>query len=138
MATDVVEPAVEAPAVSPDVRLRLFHLMLLQRLADERIMARHTAQFREMRQTTLAAGVRLDVVVFPMFAEWGPSYRFDPCHESVARAWSSVGVDVLDLREAYRGIPASDLVVNRLDGHPNEKALAIAATTILTRLFPKQ
>lgn len=38
MATEVVEPAVEAPRVPRDVRLRLFHLMLLQRLADERIM----------------------------------------------------------------------------------------------------
>jgi hypothetical protein len=121
-----------------DPRVRGYFGWVGEQYADERIMARHTAQFREMRQTTLAAGVRLDVVVFPMFAEWGPSYRFDPCHESVARAWSSVGVDVLDLREAYRGIPASDLVVNRLDGHPNETALEIAATTILTRLFPKK
>jgi pyruvate dehydrogenase E1 component alpha subunit len=33
-----VEPAVEAPGVAAGVRVRLFHLMLLQRLADERIM----------------------------------------------------------------------------------------------------
>jgi len=39
LATDAVEPSVEAPGVPADVRLRLFHLMLLQRLAEERIMA---------------------------------------------------------------------------------------------------
>jgi len=39
LATDLVEPGVEAPGVPADVRLRLFHLMLLQRLAEERIMA---------------------------------------------------------------------------------------------------
>lgn len=38
MTTDLVEPAAEAPGVPADVRLRLFHLMLLQRLAEERIM----------------------------------------------------------------------------------------------------
>ena len=35
----LVEPASEAPDVPAGVRVRLFHLMLLQRLTDERIMA---------------------------------------------------------------------------------------------------
>lgn len=38
MTTDTFEPAVEAPGVPADVRVRLFHLMLLQRLTDERIL----------------------------------------------------------------------------------------------------
>lgn len=33
------EPAVDSPSVSRDTRMRLFHLMLLQRLVDDRIMA---------------------------------------------------------------------------------------------------
>jgi pyruvate dehydrogenase E1 component alpha subunit len=41
LSTDTLEltPADEAPDVPADIRLRLFHLMLLQRLAEERIMA---------------------------------------------------------------------------------------------------
>lgn len=118
-----------------DPRVRGYFDWVGEQYADEAIMARHTGQFREMRRETLAGGVRLDVVVFPMFSQWGPSYRFDACHDTVAAAWRSVGIDVLDLREAYRGIPGEELVVNRLDGHPNERAHAIAAETIRARLF---
>ena len=79
--------------------------------------------------------MRLDVVVFPFFSQWGDGYPFDGCHDRVAEAWKDLGVAVVDLRDAYRGIPASDLVVNRFDAHPNERAHEIAAKAILERAF---
>jgi hypothetical protein len=102
---------------------------------DPRIWDQQCAQFRRMKDFCDAAKIRLDVVVFPFFAQWGEKYEFDSCHERVAQAWKRLGVDVVDLREAYRGIPASELVVGRFDGHPNERAHAIAARVILDRVF---
>ena len=53
-------------------------------------------------------------------------------------AWKALGVTAIDLRDVYRGIPASDLVVNRFDSHPNERAHRIAAQAVLDRLFSER
>jgi len=102
---------------------------------DPVVWGRQCDQFRRIAATCKAASIRLDVVVFPFFHRWGGAYDFDTCHERVALAWKSLGVDVLDLRDVYRGIPAEDLVVNRFDAHPNERAHEIAARAILARAF---
>ena len=103
--------------------------------ADARLMAEQAARFRRIRAIAGESGKRLDVVVFPFFATWGDGYRFDACHERIAAAWKSAGVDVLDLRDAYRGIPGTELVVSRLDAHPNERAHDIAARAVAARWF---
>lgn len=102
---------------------------------DPAIFDQQKARFRRIADTCRRASMRLDVVVFPMFSAWGETYGLDVCHERVAAAWKELGVDVIDLRAAYRGIPGSDLAVNRLDGHPNERAHEIAAQTVLERAF---
>jgi hypothetical protein len=102
---------------------------------DPEIWGRQCAQFRRLKDVCDAASIRLDVVVFPFFSQWGPKYEFDSCHDRVAEAWKRLGVDVIDLRAAYRGIPSDELVVNRCDGHPNERAHEIAARVILDRAF---
>jgi hypothetical protein len=88
-----------------------------------------------MAELCRASSVRLDVVVFPFFSQWGDGYPYDACHDRVAEAWRALGVDVVDLRDAYRGTASSDLVVNRYDAHPNERALEIAARVVVERLF---
>jgi hypothetical protein len=102
---------------------------------DPDVWGRQTAQFRRIVETCRAASVRLDVVVFPFFSQWGEGYPFDGCHDLVAQAWRELGVNVIDLRDAYRGVPAEDLVVNRFDAHPNERAQEIAARAVLERAF---
>ena len=102
---------------------------------DPVIFDQQKARFRRIADTCRRASMRLDVVVFPMFSQWGETYGFDVCHERVTSAWKELGVNVIDLRAAYRGIPGSDLAVNRFDGHPNELAHEIAAKTVLERAF---
>jgi lysophospholipase L1-like esterase len=102
---------------------------------DPRIFAAQAERFRHIAETCRRGSIRLDVVVFPFFSDWGAGYRFDSCHDRVAAAWKAAGVGVVDLRAAYRGIAGADLVVNRYDAHPNERAHEIAARTILDRVF---
>ncbi len=81
---------------------------------------------------------RLDVVIFPLFSHWGDDgsqYPYNAVHDKVADAWRALGVDVLDLRDAYRGRSASELVVNRWDSHPGPLAHGIAAEAIQSGLF---
>jgi len=92
-------------------------------------------RFAQIARICRAASMRLDVVVFPMFSDWGVPYRYDTVHDKLAAAWAALGVNVIDLREAYRGVPKEQLMVNRFDGHPNARAQEIAAWTILDRLF---
>ncbi|MCE9638257.1 MAG: hypothetical protein K8T90_21355, partial [Planctomycetes bacterium] len=105
---------------------------------DPAIVAQQEARFRQMKSICDAAGARLEVVVFPFFGAWGQDYRFDACHDVVAAGWRKVGVEVIDLRGAYRGISGADLAVSRLDSHPNERAHAIAAQVILDRVFSRR
>jgi hypothetical protein len=118
-----------------DPRVRGYFEWEKEAYDDPEIWGRQCAQFRRLKDFCDGASIRLDVVVFPFFSHWGENYEFDSCHERVAEAWKRLGVDVVDLRDAYRGIPAADLVVGRLDGHPNARAQAIAARVILERLF---
>lgn len=83
-------------------------------------------------------GVRLSVVVFPLFGAWGDDYPLGAAHDRVASGWAKHGAEVLDLRAAYAGHSAEELVVNRYDAHPNEVAHRIAAEAILETLFPRR
>jgi hypothetical protein len=102
---------------------------------DPKIWSKQREQFRHVAETCRASSIRLQVVVFPFFAQWGAKYPFDSCHDRVVEAWTELGIDAIDLRAAYRGIPAGDLVVNRFDAHPNERAHEIAARAVLERAF---
>lgn len=102
---------------------------------DPAILARQEARFRALADVCRRGGVRLDVVVLPFFSAWGGEYPFDRCHDAVARAWASAGVDVVDLRAAIRGVDGADLVVGRRDAHPNERAHDLVAREVRRRLF---
>jgi multisubunit Na+/H+ antiporter MnhF subunit len=102
---------------------------------DQRIFRAQCERFARIAEVCRAAQMRLDVVTFPMFSDWGESYRYHAAHDKLAEAWRQLGVNDLDLRDAYRGVPREDLVINRFDGHPNVRAQEIAAWTILDRIF---
>jgi lysophospholipase L1-like esterase len=121
--------------VARDSRLSSFFSWEKEAYADPRIFAAQADRFRRISETCRASAIRLDVVVFPFFTGWGDGYEFDFAHDHVAEAWRELGVPVVDLREAYRGIAGADLMVNRFDGHPNARAHEIAAKTIVERIF---
>ena len=77
------------------------------------------------------AGLRLDVVVWPVVSHWGPDYPYDAWHEQIAAAWAAAGFDVIDLRETIAGTTYEDLRVNSLDAHPNERASELVAERLL-------
>ena len=97
--------------------------------------APQTARFHELVRLCSDHGARLDVIVFPLLSHWEEPYPYDALHERVAGAWREAGVEVVDLRDAWRGHSRADLRVNALDHHPNERAHRLVAELILQRLF---
>lgn len=146
------EHAPRVPLIPPTFSFLADHLWFHWKLADDpqvknyfvwanegyddpAIFGRQTDRFRHIAETCRKARIRLDVVVFPLFNVWGDDYPLHDAHEKLAQAWSVLGVKTIDLREAYKGIPGSELVANRYDAHPNTRAHEIAAKVILEHAF---
>jgi len=121
--------------MADDPRVKSFFDWELEAYTDPRIWSVQCERFRAIAETCRRAAVRLDVVIFPFFTGWGAGYRFGPAHAALAAGWKAAGIDVIDLSDAYRGIPGEDLMVNRFDAHPNERAHEIAARVVLDRVF---
>ena len=118
-----------------DPQVRGFFDWMKEAYDDPKIWGAQTDRFRHIANTCRRSGVRLTVVVFPLFGDWGDKYRFHTCHDRVVSAWKALGIESIDLRQAYAGIASSDLVVNRYDSHPNDRAHEIASKVILDRMF---
>ena len=75
-------------------------------------------------------GIRFRVVTFPFLHALGPGYTYAPVHERLGGLWRALGVPHLDLLDVYADMRPDELVVNRFDAHPNERAHALAADAI--------
>jgi lysophospholipase L1-like esterase len=102
---------------------------------DETSFAPQAQRIAQLARLCRDAGLRLDVVVWPLVSHWGPDYPYDGWHERIATAWSAAGVSVVDLRSTFAGTTSEDLRVNALDAHPNERAHALVADDLLRRLY---
>lgn len=89
------------------------------------------ARLRRIRAAVESRGGRLAVVTFPFLGELGPDYRFREAHRRLAEFWKGEGVPALDLLATFEGRPRDEIVVGRLDAHPNEAAHALAAEAML-------
>ena len=94
----------------------------LWNIQEERLRKLHAAISRR--------GGRLLVVTFPFLQSTGDAYPFREIHVQMHELWSSLGVPHLDLSDTLLRHPARQLVVNRFDAHPNERAHALAADAI--------
>jgi lysophospholipase L1-like esterase len=121
--------------IDADPRVRGYFDYEKEAYDDPQVWGRQKMRFELMADACRKAGARLDVAVFPFFSAWGEPYAFASCHDQVVAAWKELGVEAIDLRDAYRGIAGPELVVNRFDAHPNERAHDLAARAILERCF---
>ena len=74
------------------------------------------------------------VTTFPFLNSLGPQYRFQAAHDRLDQYWKAQGVPHLDLLSVYANSRPADVMVNRFDAHPNERAHAMAAAAIATEL----
>jgi hypothetical protein len=112
---------------NPDLK-QYFELML----AAYRGPAWHEQQRRlkQLRDLVQSHGGRLAVVTFPFLQALGDKYEYRFVHDQLDQCWRDLGVPHLDLLTVYRGLPPRQLMVNRFDAHPNERAHALAAAAL--------
>jgi lysophospholipase L1-like esterase len=72
-------------------------------------------------------GGQVAAVTFPFLHALGANYDYQFAHEELNQYWQTAGVPHLDLLPVYREIPKDQLIVNRLDPHPNEYGHKLAA-----------
>ena len=87
-------------------------------------------RLKELRDLTQSHGGRLSVVTFPFFEALGSDYKYQFVHDQLDQYWRDLGVPHLDLLPIYRDLPPRQLMVNRFDAHPNERAHALAAAAL--------
>ena len=87
-------------------------------------------RLKELRDLVQSHGGRLSVVTFPFFEALGPNYEYQFVHDQLNQCWRDLGVPHLDLLTVYRGLPPRQLMVNRFDAHPNERAHALATAAL--------
>jgi lysophospholipase L1-like esterase len=98
--------------------------------ADPGIWAAHTADLEEIASSLAAQGTGLAVVTFPFLMRPWPEYRFTAAHQALNRFWSERGVAHVDLLPVFVRHDVRELMVNRLDAHPNELAHRLAAEAL--------
>ena len=98
----------------------------------------------KFRDLTHGRSIPMVLLVFPIFdSPMDNSYSYGALHDKMRKTGESLGIPVLDLLEAYRGVNVYRLaVVPYTDAHPNELGHRIAADTILDylvrgRLIPR-
>jgi lysophospholipase L1-like esterase len=114
-------------------RHRLFRTWrLLDQTWTERGLRHHdystvTRALEGLRQATQARGSRLALVI----GRNGPRREWDALADAVYRSVDTLTVPVLDLWQRLRRESPRDIqVLEKLDGHPNERAHAIIATEV--------
>lgn len=96
---------------------------------------RFASHARALADSCRSRGIPLVVAVFPLFHD----LEKDPFRaelDRTAELFRDLGAVVVDLRDAYRGIPSSALWIASTDAHPNERAHRIAAEALLVELLP--
>ena len=112
-----------------------YHAQLDAIHKDDTLWREHETNLRTMASLCRRNSTRLEVVVFPLLAEWGDAYPYAAWHARVRETFERMGVPVLDLSEAFAGTPGSELVVSVFDAHPNELAHRLAADAVWEAYF---
>ncbi len=83
-----------------------------------------------------ARSIPMALILFPIFdSRMDDTYAYTDLHDKIREVGQSLGIPVLDLLKAYRGVDVYRLaLVPYTDAHPNELAHRIAADFILDYL----
>jgi lysophospholipase L1-like esterase len=78
--------------------------------------------------------IRLIVAVLPVLTRLDEGYPFTEQHRQVVEACAGLGIECVDLFEAFRGADAASLWVHPTDHHPNREAHERIARALAARL----
>ena len=89
------------------------------------------ALFAKAGSAASDAGIPVLVIIFPdLDALQKDSYPFAMIHKQLSDMFDRLGIPWIDLTRLYKNNDPATLKVHPVDGHPNEKAQALAADSI--------
>jgi len=97
---------------------------------DEQVWRQHQQQLTGIVRLCRDRGVALRAVILPFLRSRGVKYQADRVHGMLRQFFATHEVPVADLLDVVQERDVSQLVVNRGDAHPNEKAHALFAARI--------
>lgn len=74
---------------------------------------------------------QLGVVIFPLVDGSRQEYLLDGAHQAIHVSLAHRGIPFVDMKESFWRYAPRELMVNRFDGHPNEKAHRLTAQETL-------
>jgi hypothetical protein len=95
---------------------------------DDQLVSRHVADIKRFVALAEDNGARAFVVpVDPSTARPGGPR---PGHRNFVRLAEQAGVPIISTLELFKGVEYTELIVNWLDRHPNERAIGIASASL--------
>ena len=107
-----------------------YHDWLADGFANEEIWRRHQQQLDDMIRYCHERNVTFRAVLLPFIRTGGQKYQAKAIHARLRQFFEAQQVPVVDLLPVVAARPASDLVVNGYDAHPNELAHKLFAEVI--------
>lgn len=115
-----------------------YHDWLAEGFGDEETWRRHQQQLSAIIRHCQETGVTLRVALLPFIRTSGDKLHVADLHATLRKFFEANQTAVVDLYPAIAGLPAMDLVVNRIDAHPNERAHALFAEAIWRGFYAMQ
>ncbi len=115
-----------------------YHDWLADGFSDDGIWRRHQLELSAIIRLCQERGVTLRVVLLPLIRTSGEKLKIDELHAVLRTYFEANQTPVVDLYPVVAGIPADDLVVNRMDAHPNERAQSLFADAIWRAFYERQ
>jgi hypothetical protein len=104
---------------------------LMSAYQDADIWARHATELQEFIEHRRRTGVKMVVVVWPGLRAVAESKAVT---SKVAAFFNAAGVPALDLAPTFENRDPMELIVNKLDAHPNVRANEEVAQLLFQRL----
>jgi hypothetical protein len=99
-----------------------YHDWLAEGFADGGIWGRHQQQLSAIIRHCQDHGVVLRAALLPFIRTSGDKFHVADFHASLRRFFEANQLPVVDLYGTIAALPPDQLVVNRNDSHPNERA----------------
>jgi hypothetical protein len=107
-----------------------YHDWLADGFADLQTWQRHQQQLGEILSYCRDHQTTLRIVLLPFLRTSGDRFKTPTLHATLRRFFEANGVPVVDFHTVTKDIPPEELIVNRQDAHPNERAHALFAEAI--------
>jgi len=115
--------------------VRGYHAWLAKAYTDESVWKRQQRQLDDIISLCRSRSIDFRVVLLPFIQTAGDAYRPKLVHERVRGFFEDNGVPVVDLLPVIADRDPAELIVNRRDAHPNERAHKLFAEAIWRAFF---